>query len=194
MFPLPMVNRYWLVAATCLIVGVVQAQEAPPRDSTATGKGRGPFMLELSFGRTKMPGITNGGGPGTAAVGIGTGKWFADRVMIGLEARAHGTVDIEPSVPSVRFVSGVLAMRRTPGEPVLRLGVGPAWVGPPNSRLAARTVGYSASLEIPFEPDLREGSLVLFLRYSGTGNVATPPSRPAPFRTTQFALGLRLEL
>jgi len=49
-------------------------------------------------------------------------------------------------------------------------------------------------LEISLEPDLRQASWVVFLRYSGTGTVSTPPSRSAPFCTTQLALGIRLEL
>ena len=186
------VHAYRVLFAVSIAADVASAQLTEP-DSAATGKGRGPLMVELSAGRTKMPGISYGGGPATVAAGIGTGKWFADRVMLGLEARAHGTIDIEASVPSVRFVSSVVAIRRTPGEPVLRLAAGPAWVASPNAR-AVRTFGLAASLEIPFEPDLQQASWVVFMRYSGTGTVLTPPARSVPFRTTQLAVGIRLEL
>ena len=150
-------------------------------------------MLELSVGRTQRTGITSGGGPATAAAGIGTGKWIADRVMLGLEARAHGTIDIEESVPSVRFVSGVVAWRPTSGQPVVRLAAGPAWIANGNSR-ATRTLGYSASLELPTQPDLTKASWVWFLRYSGTGTVSIPSTSGAAFNVRHFTLGLRLEL
>lgn len=183
------------VAVAC-VVDVVQGQ-VTDLDSALqpapAGNRRGPLMLELSAGRTKQPGITSGGGPGTIAAGIGAGRWVTDRVMLGVEARAHGTIDIEASVPSVRFVSGVVAVRSFSGEVALRLAAGPAWVVNPNRR-AARTIGYAASIELPLEPDLREASWVVFLRYSGTGIVSTPAVRSAPFRTTQLALGIRLEL
>ena len=184
-----------LVVMGC-VVDVVQGQTTD-RDSVLhpapTGNRRGPLMLELSAGRTAQPGVTSGGGPGTIAAGIGSGRWVTDRVMLGVEARAHGTIDIEASVPSVRFVSGVVAVRSSSGEFALRLAAGPAWVVNPNRR-AARTIGYAASIELPLEPDLREASWVVFLRYSGTGIVSTPAVRSAPFRTTQLALGIRLEL
>ncbi len=152
---------------------------APPPAARFNG------TIELGGGKTRD--ARNTVGAGTASFGIGVGVWLRDVVLLGVDARANGTIDIEESVPGVRTLQGVIRGRIAGLRGIdVGLGYGPAWAV--RKDLSKRTTAFSATLTVPFAQRMDEPALALFVRHAWTGEVA---DRGAISMTT---IGVRLDL